>query len=121
VRLLIVDDEKMICEEFRETLEQEGHQVDCARDGKEGLEKIQSQSYNVVFLDAAMPSLDGQGVLKKIRTFSQVPVALISGFLTSTREKEIMQQGAFACLRKPLDLDRLKSLLRAVENHSRTY
>lgn len=118
MRLLIVDDEKMICEEFRETLEQEGYQVDCALDGRKGLEKIRSGDYDVVFLDAAMPSLGGQEVLKKIRGFSRVPVAFISGFLTNTREKEILQQGAFACLRKPLELDRVKSLLRSVEDRS---
>ena len=121
MRLLIVDDEKMICEEFRETLEQDGHQVDCARSGKEGLKKIQTENYNVIFLDAAMPSLSGEEVLKKIRTFSQVPVAIISGFLSSTREKEILQQGAIACLRKPLDLDQVKFLLRSVESRSRVY
>ena len=120
MRLLIVDDEKMICEEFRETLEQEGYQVDCALNGKEGVAKVQTQNYSLVFLDVAMPSLDGQGVLKRIRTFSQVPVAFISGFLTGSREKQIMQQGAFVCLRKRLDLDRVRSVIRNVENRSRT-
>lgn len=105
----------MICEEFRETLEQEGYEVDCALSGMEGLRKIQKQKYGMVFLDASMPSLDGAAVLKKIRTFSQVPVTVISGFLTSSREKEMMNEGVFACLRKPLDLDRVKSLIQVAE------
>ncbi|MBU9888472.1 MAG: response regulator [Candidatus Omnitrophica bacterium] len=116
MRLLIIDDEKQICEEFRETLEQEGYQVDTASDGKKGLDMVRSKKYDVVFLDAAMPSWDGQEVLKRIRRFSAVPVALISGFLTNTREQEIMELGAFACLRKPLELNEVKALLRGVEH-----
>lgn len=115
-KLLIVDDEKMICEEFRETLEHEGHQVDCAFNGKEGLQKIQTNHYNLVFLDSAMPLLDGKKVLERIRHFSRVPVALITGFLPESKEKEILNLGAMVCLRKPLDLDRVKSLIRTVEN-----
>jgi two-component system, response regulator, stage 0 sporulation protein F len=104
----------MICEEFRETLEHEGHQVDFALDGKEGIRKIQDRDYNLVFLDSSMPSMEGKKVLERIRHFSQVPVALITGFITESKEKEVLQLGATACLRKPLDLDRIKSLIHTV-------
>ena len=121
VKLLIVDDEKMICEEFRETLEQEGYEVDCALNGKEGLQKIQAHHYNLVFLDSAMPLMDGKKVLERIRHFSPVPVALITGFMPESKEKEILLLGAMACLRKPLDLDRVKSLIHTVARHSYTH
>ncbi len=104
----------MICEEFRETLEQEGYEVDWALSGKEGLQKIQSNHYHLVFLDSAMPVMDGKKVLERIRHFSQVPVALITGFLPESKEKEILNLGAMVCLHKPLDLDRVKSLIHAV-------
>lgn len=121
VNLLIVDDEKMICEEFRETLEHEGHKVDCALNGKEGLRKIQTHHYNLVFLDSAMPFMDGKKVLERIRHFSRVPVALITGFLPESKEKEVLRLGAMVCLRKPLDLDRVRSLIHAVENQPSGY
>ena len=117
MKLLIVDDEPMICEEFRETLEQEGHEVDCALSGKESLEKIEEGRYDLVFLDFSMPFMDGKKVMKKIRSFSPVPVALITGFLPESKEKEILDLGAMACLRKPLDLDRIKSLIHTVARH----
>ncbi|HOW59524.1 MAG TPA: response regulator [Candidatus Omnitrophota bacterium] len=119
-RLLIVDDEKMICEEFRETLEQEGYEVDCALDGKEGLNKIRSTEYNLVFLDASMPKMDGKKVLKHIRDISRVPVAFITGFLPVNKEKEILKMGALTCMQKPLDLDRVKSLIHGVTNQKNT-
>ena len=104
----------MICEEFRETLEQEGHHVDWALNGKEGLCKIQANRYNLVFLDSSMPRMDGKKVLENIRHFSRVPVALITGFLPESKEKEMLHLGAMVCLRKPLDLDRVRSLIRLV-------
>lgn len=111
----------MICEEFRETLEQEGYEVDCALNGKEGLQKLQKNQYNLVFLDAAMPLMDGKKVLERLRHFSRVPVALISGFLSTSKEKEILSLGAVTCLRKPLELERVKSLIRAIANRRRTF
>jgi len=116
---LIVDDEKMICEEFRETLEQEGHKVDFALNGKEGLQKIQAHDYNLVFLDSAMPFMDGKKVLERIRHFSKVPVALITGFLPESKEKEMLHLGAMVCLRKPLELDRVRSLIHTVSRSTR--
>lgn len=104
----------MICEEFRETLEQEGYEVDFALNGTEGLQKIQSQDYNLVFLDSSMPFMDGKKVLERIRNFSRVPVAFITGFMPESKEKEAIRLGAMVCLRKPLDLERVKSLIHTV-------
>ena len=109
----------MICEEFRETLEQEGYEVDCALNGKEGLQKIRDHHYNLIFLDSGMPLMDGKKVLERIRHFSRVPVALITGFMPESKEKEILHLGAMVCLRKPLDLDRVKSLIHNVARSAR--
>lgn len=109
----------MICEEFRETLENEGHKVDCALNGKEGLLKIQANQYNLVFLDSSMPFMDGKKVLERIRHFSRVPVAMITGFLPESKEKEALRLGAMVCLRKPLDLDRVKSLIHTLSRRAR--
>ncbi|HNX69057.1 MAG TPA: response regulator [Candidatus Omnitrophota bacterium] len=114
VKLLIVDDEKMICEEFRETLEHEGYEVDCAFNGKDGLHKVQNNHYSLVFVDFAMPFMDGKKVLERIRHFSRVPVAVITGFVSASKEKEILSLGALTCLKKPLDLDRVKTLIHTV-------
>ncbi len=119
VKLLIVDDEKMICEEFRETLEQDGHEVDWALNGKEGLLKIQAHDYKLVFLDSSMPFMDGKKVLERIRHFSRVPVALITGFLPESKEREMLHLGAMVCLRKPLELDRVRSLIHTVSRSVR--
>ncbi|MFA5167219.1 MAG: response regulator [Candidatus Omnitrophota bacterium] len=114
VKLLIVDDEKEICEEFRETLEQEGFEVDVATSGKDGLQKIRQNLYNLVLLDESMPGMEGDKVFEYLREFSKVPVAFVSGFLTPSKERKVMSMGAVKCLRKPLELGQVKSLIHTV-------
>lgn len=115
MHLLIIDDEQSICEEFHETLEQQGHQVDFATNGKEGIYKIQTNTYDLVFLDASMPFMNGKKVLENIRHFSNVPVAFITGFLPESQEKEILNLGALICMQKPLELNRVESLIKTIE------
>jgi DNA-binding response OmpR family regulator len=119
VKLLIVDDEKEICEEFRETLEQEGFEVDVATSGKDGLQKVRQNLYNLILLDESMPGMEGDKVFEYLREFSKVPVAFVSGFLTPTKEKKVMSLGAVKCLRKPLELGEVKSLIQAVTGSAR--
>lgn len=119
VKLLIVDDEKAICEEFKETLEQEGYEVDVATKGEDGLRMIRQNCYNLVLLDESMPGMEGDKFFEYLREFSQVPVAFLSGFLTPTKEKKVMAMGAVKCLRKPVELDQVKSLIQTIVGSAR--
>ena len=120
VKLLMNDDEKAICEEFKETLEQEGFEVDVATKGEDGLRMIRQNLYNLVLLDESMPGMEGDKVFEYLREFSKVPVVFVSGFLTPAKEKKVASMGAVRCLRKPLDLDQVKSLIQAVTSSART-
>lgn len=114
-KLLIVDDDEPICEEFCETLQEIGHEVDYALNGDDGLHKIAMNHYNMVFLDYVMPKMEGIQVLALIKKISKVPVAFISGFLPESKERKVLSMGACACLRKPLDLNRIRNLIKSVE------
>ena len=119
VKLLMIDDEKAICEEFKETLEQEGVEVDVATSGKDGLQKVRQNLYDLVLLDESMPGMEGDKFFEYLREFSKVPVAFLSGFLTPTKEKKVMFMGAVKCLRKPVELDQIKSLIHDVTSPAR--
>lgn len=114
-KILIVDDEKMICEEFRDLLAEENHEVDIALDGEEALKKVRGGEYDLVFLDVLMPRLEGRQVFEEIKKISRVPVAIMSGYMPPNKEKEVLTLGAVACLKKPLDLARVRSLVKSVE------
>ncbi|MFA6600216.1 MAG: response regulator [Candidatus Omnitrophota bacterium] len=115
-KILIVDDEKMICEEFREILQEDEHEVDTALNGEQAIHMVQEKQYDLVFLDVLMPRMEGSEVFSEIRKLSNVPVAIMSGFIPSHKEKEIIASGAVACFKKPLDLGKIKKLIQSVED-----
>ena len=115
-RLLIIDDEKMICQEFCETLNDMGHQTDFALNGDEALKKIQNTPYELVFLDLSMPRMSGADVFKKILEVRRIPVTFMTGFMSPSTEKEMMSMGALRCLRKPVDLSEVVDIIDRLDS-----
>ncbi len=115
-KILIIDDEKGICEEFRDILEEDGHEVDAVTSGQEGLDQAKLKPYDLIFLDVLMPRMEGREVFEKLKTFSTVPVAIMSGYIPPNKENEILSLGAVACFKKPLELSKIRSLITALES-----
>lgn len=113
-RILIIDDEAGVCEEFGGILKDEGHEVDTALNGEEGLKKLQAQSFDLIFLDVLMPRMEGNEALKRIKQITPTPVVIMSGYLPTHKEKEIVRAGAVACLKKPLELPQVFGLIEKV-------
>lgn len=65
-RILVVDDDMYLRELYQEILTQAGYEVAVAKDGQEGLQKMQEGGYHLVLLDMMMPKLDGMGVLNQL-------------------------------------------------------
>ncbi|MGB1241566.1 MAG: response regulator, partial [Chitinophagales bacterium] len=79
-KILLIDDDRSIRRTLKEILEYEDYKVDEAKDGIEGMVKIKTNKYDVVFLDIKMPKMDGMEVLEnaqKIRP--DLPIIMISG------------------------------------------
>lgn len=103
-QILLVDDDLYIRELYEELLEDEGYEVETAADGKEGLDKITEDSYDLILLDIMLPKLDGIGIISKLKeTNSQVPLKSIV-FLTNLAQdpvvKEALNTGVHSCLVK---------------------
>lgn len=113
MKLLIVDDEKSIRNTLKEILEFEGHQVDLASDGEEGLDLAQKNSYEAIFSDIKMPKMDGVELLEKIiESGIDSSVIMISGHGTIETAVDCIKKGAFDFIQKPLDLNRILITLR---------
>jgi len=119
-KILIVDDEIGICEEFRDVLEEDNHKVDFATNGQEAIRKIQEQEFDLVFLDVLMPRMEGREVLEEVKKISRVPVAIISGYMPPNKEKDVMALGAVACFKKPLELKKIRDLVSFIESQKTT-
>lgn len=119
MKVLIIDDERAIRRALREILEFEQIQVQEAENGKDGIELLRSNSFDLVFSDIKMPIMDGLEVLTAIQTEKiDVPIVMISGHGNVETAVQAIKQGAFDFIEKPLDLNRILVILRNVKDRN---
>ena len=116
-KILIIDDERGIRNTLREILADEGHEVEVAEDGKQGLVMAQNKAYDLIFSDIKMPEMDGIELLENIVESRkskveseepiECPVIMISGHGDIETAVQALKLGAYDFLLKPLDLNRI--------------
>jgi nitrogen regulation protein NR(I) len=112
-KVVVADDEASICRAFSQFLELEGHTPLIASNGREALELVEREGADAVFLDVRMPGMDGLEVLSRLRSMQpDLPVIVMTAYGTMETAMDAMGQGAFDYLGKPVDLARLRALLR---------
>ena len=114
MNILVVDDEKLIVKGLAFSLEQDGNTVDCAFDGREGLQKIKDNNYDIVLLDLMLPEMNGYEVCEAVRSFSRVPIIMLTA--KSEDDDKIMglEYGADDYITKPFNVMELKARIKAV-------
>ena len=112
IRVLIIDDEKVIREGVQRALSGRGYSVDKAENGEMGIEMIRDNGYQIVLLDLMMPGIDGFGVLDWIKeNRPEIEVVVITGFATVSKAVTAMKQGAFDFVGKPFTPDYIRIVL----------
>jgi len=114
-RILIIEDEDAIRRVLIKIIKNENSSYDVAeaQDGAEGLEKIESEDFDLVLCDIKMPKMDGVEVLSKVQTIKpEIPFIMISGHGELETAVEAMRLGAFDYISKPPDLNRLLNAIR---------
>ena len=107
-RILVVDDEPDIRESLEVLLSLEGYSVDLASDGAEGLQKLDSSTYDLVLLDFMMPDRSGMDVLRVIRERDRVtPIFMITAYGSLEVAVQALKLGANDYVPKPWDNDKL--------------
>ncbi len=121
--VLTIDDDPAITELFSGLLTANGFDVLSANSGVEGLRLIKEESPRLVVLDLMMPDLDGWEVCRAVRSFSNVPILVISAINEPAVVASILDLGADDFLPKPVPsavlVAHLKKLARRTENFSR--
>ena len=117
-KILVVDDDKNICELLRLYLEKEGYSVILAHDGEEALLKFETLHPELILLDIMLPGLDGWQVCREIRKKSQVPIIMLTA-KGETFDKVLgLELGADDYVVKPFDtkeiIARIKAVLRRI-------
>lgn len=107
-RVLLVDDEQQFVEQLSERLKIRDFDVSVCFSGEEAVENIRQYLYDVVILDVAMPGMDGNEVLKRIKQHRPLTeVIMLTGHATVESAIDGMKQGAFDYLMKPCDTEEL--------------
>ena len=113
-QVLVVDDEQRILNFLNSKLKASGYEVLTANNGVEALEQVQAQEPDLVVLDILMPKKDGFETLKDLRTFSPVPVIILSAKGTNADKVKGLSLGADDYLAKPFSPDELIARIEAV-------
>ena len=115
MQVLVVEDERRMAELLRQGLQEEGHSVVLAANGREGLAMAESYSFDVILLDVMLPGIDGFSVAKKLRgSRNQTPILMLTARDAIQDVIEGLNLGADDYLVKPFAFDVLLARLRAV-------
>lgn len=115
MRILLIEDEKHLCEALVHLLKHNHYLVDAVHDGMDGYNYIKSDIYDIVILDIMLPSLSGLEVLRRIRMENiHVPVLMLTA-KSQIQDKVLgLDYGADDYLAKPFDTEELLARLRAI-------
>ena len=112
--ILVVDDHRETCTTFKNILTKKGYSVGTAFSGEEAITRAKEQVYDILFLDMKLPTINGLETYLKIKEIDPDGVAiLMTGYRyeMETLVEEAMENSAYACLFKPLDMEAVLRLI----------
>ena len=118
MKILVVDDEKVIVKGIKFNLEQDGYQVETAFDGEEAIRLAHDDTIDLILLDLMLPKVDGFTVCRTIRSFSNVPIIMLTAKGEDIDKILGLEYGADDYITKPFNIRevtaRIKAILRRV-------
>ena len=114
MRILVVDDEKLIVKGIKFSLEQDDMKVDCAYDGEEALEMVKQNEYDVMLLDIMLPKMSGLEVCQQIREFSDIPIIMLTAKGDDMDKILGLEYGADDYITKPFNILEVKARIKAI-------
>ena len=118
MKILVVDDEKLLIKGIKFNLENEGYQVDTGHDGLEAVELAKNGNYDLIILDVMMPELDGLEACMRIREFSTIPIIMLTARSENMDKVIGFEYGADDYITKPFNILELKARIRALLRRS---
>lgn len=119
MKILIVDDEKVIVKGLKYALENDGMETDAAYDGEEALEMIKQGGYDLVLLDMMLPKLDGMEVCRSVREFSDVPIVFLTARGDDMDKIMGLESGADDYITKPFNMLEVRARIKGIVRRSR--
>ncbi len=118
MRILVVDDEKLLVKGMKFNFENEGYTVDACYDGEDAVNMARSNNYDLIILDLMMPKKDGLQACQEIRSFSTVPIIMLTARSENSDLLMGFESGADDYVTKPFNILELKARVRALLRRS---
>lgn len=116
--VLVIEDEKSICDFIAKTLNASDYKAVTAGSGKEGLAILTSALPDLVLLDLGLPDMDGIDIIKQTRKWSSLPIIVISARVQEREKVAALDAGADDYITKPFGTDELLARIRTAIRHS---
>lgn len=115
IRILIIDDDKDICEYMQILLSQNGYDVQTETDARKALELVKTEDFHVIVLDIMMPEISGMELLEQIRAFdSDIAIIIFTGYPSVDTAVTSMKYNVSDYIKKPFDVDEFNQTLEKI-------
>jgi DNA-binding NtrC family response regulator len=110
--ILIVDSSFTDRETLKTILEERGYSVATASTGSEALARVREKRFDIIFLDVKLPDIDGLDFFEQVKAIDpEVAVIMMTGYSETELMQKVISQGAYTCIYKPFNVDRVISLV----------
>lgn len=118
-RILILDDEPIVCDRLKPALEKCGYSVETLTDSQQAIDQLARERYDLLITDLKMAGPSGLDVLRFVKeTAPSTHVIVITGYATAEQAKESMKSGAVDFIAKPFRISQLRELIARTLNKS---
>jgi DNA-binding NtrC family response regulator len=115
-RLMVVDDEPIVCKRLKQILEKAGYEVAVFNDGENAIQELDRLPYDIIVTDLKMEGVDGMKILETAREKNPgVKVIMITGFAEMETAKEAFKKGVFDFVSKPVEVQTIKQVVSRAE------
>ncbi len=112
IKILIIDDEEVVCSSCERFLIEEGYDVQTVYNGRDGINLIDKNNYDIVITDLKMPGMSGMEILEYVRDRRpDIQVIMITGYSTAANAEESLRKGAADYIQKPFAPSELLSVV----------
>ena len=113
-RIMVVDDEKLVRWSISNGLRRDSHEVFCAQDGAEAVEKAKKVAFDLVITDFKMPGMNGAELLKQLKQLApQTKVMMLTAYNAELNKQIAMELGACEYIQKPFIVDEIRNRVQA--------
>ncbi len=116
VRIMVLDDEPIVCKRLKPALEKQGYEVDTFTQSSEAMEQIKNIDYDIIVTDLKMKGVDGMQLLTEAKRRSpKTEVIVITGFATLETARQSFRKGVFDFIAKPFKLSEIQEVVKRAE------